>query len=681
MEYKKIPYTSFMWKLGTTSFRTKEFNYKTERQLALLDAFWKDPENASQGWEKKYMAPGQNDIYEIKVRYYDYLVDNGFMEGGEPWSRKYKTAREKTSGLYDMGLINENHRLTEAGRYLLELSTSLRYNEKTPIGISMDSMLYLEQLLKLSQKINGQTVRPLIVILYLLSRLDYLSHNEFCYLMPLCTDWHSTEHIISLTHRLRNREVTINQVITEVMMSKSNYAEGLRRFANMPFSEEMLLSVSMNRKSAAYDRSYVTLYKEMHSVYMEGDTSRIIPMFDSLKKFQQSISIKWKTMLFKSPVAARVKNNPEGNLRPLPVSATYTEKDFKAFFFVTMHLFKAKATLEDYQDLNKRYLGLTNCFIFDDKQVKLDIVPKHLFASSIDELYIQAYRKCHLLERKTSLAEICETLIFNEKDIIDGVSSELGTDIQTIEEAFDEVDKIRYDRFNKMIDTHFQNNTLLTLLDAFDKRNDANINRIVTDNADVPTIFEYVLGIIWYKVSGRRGKILDYLKLSLDANLLPVTHAAGGEADIVWEYPAVPAYPGHSLLLEATLTDKTNQRRMEMEPVSRHLGNHLLRTGNTNSYCVFVTTNLNVNVISDFMNRKNSLYCCPTNPDKYVEGMKIIPLSTRDLKEIIRQGIRYEDLYRHFETAYEANERHPQKWYDNYVCITGTDQAAISMKP
>lgn len=285
MEYKKIPYTSFMWKLGTTSFRTKEFNYKTERQLALLDAFWKDPENASQGWEKKYMAPGQNDIYEIKVRYYDYLVDNGFMEGGEPWSRKYKTAREKTSGLYDMGLINENHRLTEAGRYLLELSTSLRYNEKTPIGISMDSMLYLEQLLKLSQKINGQTVRPLIVILYLLSRLDYLSHNEFCYLMPLCTDWHSTEHIISLTHRLRNREVTINQVITEVMMSKSNYAEGLRRFANMPFSEEMLLSVSMNRKSAAYDRSYVTLYKEIHSVYMEGDTSRIIPMFDSLKKF------------------------------------------------------------------------------------------------------------------------------------------------------------------------------------------------------------------------------------------------------------------------------------------------------------------------------------------------------------------------------------------------------------
>lgn len=53
MKYDRIAYTSFMWKLGTTSFRTKEFNCKTERQLALLDDFWKLPDNADQGWEKK----------------------------------------------------------------------------------------------------------------------------------------------------------------------------------------------------------------------------------------------------------------------------------------------------------------------------------------------------------------------------------------------------------------------------------------------------------------------------------------------------------------------------------------------------------------------------------------------------------------------------------------------------
>ena len=43
-----------------------------------------------------------------------------------------------------------------------------------------------------------------------------------------------------------------------------------------------------------------------------------------------------------------------------------------------MHLFKAKATLEDYLDLNRRYLGLTNCFVFADEQVTLDVVPKQV---------------------------------------------------------------------------------------------------------------------------------------------------------------------------------------------------------------------------------------------------------------------------------------------------------------
>ena len=55
------------------------------------------------------------------------------------------------------------------------------------------------------------------------------------------------------------------------------------------------------------------------------------------------------------------------------------------------------------------------------------------------------------------------------------------------------------------------------------------------------------------------------MKLSLEANLLPKTHAAGGYADIIYEYEACTSYPKHSLLLEATLADGNNQRRMEME--------------------------------------------------------------------------------------------------------------------
>ena len=117
-----------------------------------------------------------------------------------------------------------------------------------------------------------------------------------------------------------------------------------------------------------------------------------------------------------------------------------------------MHLFKAKATLADYADLNRRYAKTADVLLFEDNEVKLDIVPHYFFSSVMSQLKKIAF--------------------------------------------------------------------------------------IINAEADIPTIFEYVLGILWYKISERKGKILDYMKLSLDADLLPKTHAAGGEADIVYEYHA-----------------------------------------------------------------------------------------------------------------------------------------------
>ncbi len=669
MNYERIPYSSFMWKFGTTSFRTKEFNYKIETQLALLDNFWKLPKNADQGWEKKYMAPGQKDIYEIKVRYYDYLVENGFMEGGEPWERKYKTAREKTSGLYDMGLVNENHRLTEVGKYLLEVSQTQSFTEKTELGISCDSILYLGQLLKTGLKIGKNIVRPLIIVLYLIVQLGYLSYDEFRYLVPLCTDEFTTLYILELIHQLRAGDGCIDDAIKEFLLSRPNYKAGLERFVNNEYSPELLLSVGMNRKSANYDKPYVVFYEDLYSVYIEKDNTKVEDLLDDLSSFQSSVAIKWKKLLFKSTSKTVIKKQKEAVLKMLPDGFVETEESFKEFFFLTMHLFKAKATLEDYFDLNRRYLGLTNCFIFADEQVRLDVVPKHFFAKAIEVLYKEAYVLCPRLEENCSLVDICPALAFDEQSIVDGVNKEFGASISTIDEAFNEVEKLRYQRLNKMIDVKFSDVTLQRLLDDFETRNDAEINQLVTDNADIPTIFEYILGIVWYKISGRKGKLLQYLKLSLDANLLPITHAAGGEADIVYEYQKCKSYPNHGLLLEATLADGTNQRRMEMEPVSRHLGRYLLRTQNKNSYCVFATSFLDINVINDFMCRKYMGYYDTSDSNKYVESLKIIPLCTKDLKLILKYNLTYEDLYEFFEKAYEAKERHPQKWYDNYVSI------------
>ena len=660
-----LAYSSFFWSLGTTSFRTKEFNYSIEKQLACLDDFWKIPENSNQGWEKKYMAPGQADIYDIKNRYYDFMRDRGLTTGDD--SIKYKAAREKTSGLVDLGLINENHRLTAVGRHILEISKSEDYSSDNPLLISKDSYVYLKQLLKLYIKTDGVIVRPFVVVLYLLSKLEYLTYDEFTFLAPLCTTAEITEQMIEDIKEIRRGEKTKEDIIVHVMMTKDNYLRAYQVLMEFEESEFIITQIGLNRKSRKYDKPYYPLYLLLKEVYLNKDYSKAFRLYRQTFEIS-NVGKFWRKYLFDTTSTKAIKNAPREHFLPSLFDNVTSEEEFKRAFFQMMHLIKNVATLQDYFDLNRRYLNIANVMIFEDEQVKLDLVPKQFFASAIDELYLSAYTPSDELEHDCKIEEICPALKFDEKEVVERLKKELGIELENIDEAYTEVEKRRYDRFKAMVDTRYTDKDLLKLLDDFDKRNDDEISKKVTDNADPPTIFEYVLGIIWYKVSGYKGRILDYMKLSLDANLLPITHAAGGEADIVYEYSATKDYPAHTLLLEATLADSTNQRRMEMEPVSRHLGNHLLRTKNKSSYCLFATNYLDKNVISDFRGRKHMVFYDTKDDSQYVEGMKIIPLQTSDLRSILIAQKSYSDLYPKYEEAYQNNTPMlPLFWYKKCV--------------
>lgn len=155
------------------------------------------------------------------------------------------------------------------------------------------------------------------------------------------------------------------------------------------------------------------------------------------------------------------------------------------------------------------------------------------------------------------------------------------------------------------------------------------------------------------------------MNLSLDADLLPVTHAAGRHEDITYKYEATEDYPAHTLLLEATLANSTNQRRMEMEPVSRHLGEYLLSHANEQAYCLFATTYLHFNVISDFRMRKSMPYYS-SDGTRSIDGMKIIPCQTMELKTIIQKQLPYAQLYQIFEQAYHTVIA-PNEWYKQEI--------------
>ncbi|MCD8290615.1 MAG: AlwI family type II restriction endonuclease [Prevotella sp.] len=578
---EKLSYKSFCWNLGTTSFRTKNFNKSIEEQLALLDEFWTIQGNSFESW---------NGNEELQIRYYDFLRAKGFITGDA--RNKAKDAREKTSGLCDIGLIDSNRQLTEPGTALLQISQSGDFTTDNIFKIPKDSFIYLKQLMKLSGDFSDKCVRPFIVLLYLLTELNYLTLDEFTYLLPLCIDQESTELILSEIPILREGKISIDDIIIRHLMNQQNYKDGLKVLINNTVDENLICTIGMNRKSRTYDKSYYPLYQELYKTFVENDKQSLEAVYIATK--QINIGRLWRSYLFGNVSEKAIKRTPEECLNETDFSHINNETEFKQVFFETLHLLKAKATLADYMDLNRRYIKTSDIILFDEDTVKIDIVPKQIFKNGISHIYSKAFESSELLDVDCPLEEILDGLIYSEQSIIDGINAELHTNVTTLSEAYDVVESNRYLRLEHLIDTKFTKERILKLLDLFEKRKDEEIKDLVTENADAPTIFEYVLGILWYKVSERKGKILDYLKLSLDADLLPKTHAAGGEADIVYEYEKTRYFPAHTLLLEATLADGTNQRRMEMEPVSRHLGQHLLRTNNPDSYCLFTTNNLNI---------------------------------------------------------------------------------------
>lgn len=648
-----IPYKSFCWSIGTTSFRTKDFNRTIEEQLSLLDGFWQLEENRDCNWV------GNADL---QTRYYDYMQLCGFVDGEA--NNKPKDAREKTSGLVDIGLIDDSRHLTNVGISLLRICNANDFETDNFFQIPKDSFLYLKQLLKTYNCVNTDIVRPFVVILYALSRLNYLSVDEFTYLLPLCTNAENTAEIVAGIEEIRNGNLHQDDIILNRLMNMDNYQEALDLLLNNEVTETLVCEIGFNRKSRKYDKPYFALYEKLHDFYVNGNEEAFAQIYVATRDIK--IGKWWRNYLFNTTSEVAISRNPLRCKNSTVFDDVNSVDEFKIAFFKTMHLFKAKATLSDYLDLNRRYVKTTDVVLFEDDTVKLDIVPKHFFNTVIDELYSKAFTENTELIYDCSIEDIDPCLTLNEQVVIDGVNAELGTTVTTIAEAQNILEDNRYTRLQHLIDTKFTNDNILTLLDCFETRNDDEIRDMVTDNADIPTIFEYVLAILWYKISERQGKVLDYMKLSLDADLLPKTHAAGGEADIVYEYASSEYYPEHTMLLEATLADGSNQRRMEMEPVSRHLGQHLLRTHNNHAYCVFATTFLHINVLADFRGRKNMYYYDSIDHSQFVNEMKIIPLQTSELKALISSETTYKELYVILEEAYNS-DLPPHEWYENCI--------------
>lgn len=453
-----MTYMSFCWSLGTTSFRMKEFNRKIEQQLRLLNEFWSHKENAEQKWLKNQ---------DIQAKYYNFLKEHEFVSGDAP--NKAKDAREKTSGLVDIGLIDDERRLTKAGIALLDVVNKQAFGSDNQLFIPNDSYIYLKQLLKTSYKFSNNYVRPYVVAAYVISVVGAIDEEEFAYLIPLITDPNKLSLIIDGIKDKRDGKKTIDEIIINVLLDMPNYKEALKLWQNSFVTEDLVVKIGMNRKSKDYDKPYFNLYQILNQYVLKEDEALIEPLINSILSLNGKPADFWKQLIFNANSIKKIKKDKKNTInKGVKLLSLKNEKEFKEEFFKMLHLFKAKATLSDYFDLNRRYFKITDTFVFKDNTVDLDIIPKCYFSILEDKLLSVAFTKANNLFDDSDIAKILPGSFLTNEIIFEKMQQIYGVDIRNIFEAKKYIEDRRLARFNEMIDRKFPKETLINLLNSFE---------------------------------------------------------------------------------------------------------------------------------------------------------------------------------------------------------------------
>lgn len=634
---------------GTTSFRVSELKFKIERQLIKLKNLYENNKN-DYNWK------------DLQAEYLDSLLDEDWFNSSLTDENKVrKFARQVTSSLSDLGLLTQDRKITDVGNELFDMLGNNNFNFDNPFGIRSDSFLYLKQFLKVefSQNVSSNfyaefSINPFIALTYFITKYGHITKDEFQYLLPLVKNY---DELQNLDIDMQNRTIDVQNIIYSKIQNMENYQKALIKFKASNKGVTAFKNMLMNRRTSSGSEKY----KDFYNALIDGNIDEIINAIVSLPG---KTNAKFYEVLFnnhKKPIQVNIQEAQEYFLS-LDFSNNSEEK-----FFYFVHFAKWKTNLEEYYDNNKRFLGLTDVFIFGE-QIKLTSIAEVYFkiiesnllninpSNSADE-YKNLLTKNKTINEINPLLHISDSVLLQElEDRYPAIS--VGNIRKSIEEINKQENK---NRLNELIDNHFSNLQLIDLLGYIKNRNDIKIKNYLHWDCNTPTVFEYIIGIVFYVMNGKIDDIHDFWNMSIDANLLPRRFAGGGQADLVFNYGS------HSALIEVTLSKKENQRKMELEPVSRHLGRYKLNSGNSDDYVIFIASHLDPNVLVNFRSYKNLRYYNTSDTTQYTSSLKIIPFSIDDVCLIIDKGYNRIALEEKIEDSYIDIEKDGLIWYENIL--------------
>ncbi len=608
---------------GNTSLRVKNLLYNFETQLLLF--------------EELFANVHKEDIWandsKLQIKYLELLEQNNLLESKNKTTHLgTKDARVKSAPLEDYKLINRKEKLiTKEGYVLLNLIKNQSYKINNDfLQIDLISLLFLKTTLCIDNE--ALFLKYLEIFKAFNGSLDI----EIFKLLPLVNNFKNTELFIQT---FKNKSL-----FSTLFKQDSTYKENLKLFLkdlnNNIFKTDYF-------KTAKGEKTALAIIKTLQEVFLPFRNSKDLKILEKLISSNDYLEFK-KLYL---PHLSRQSKKQE-KLKELVDFCNGNLNEFGTNFFEFIFKARIQANLNDYLDLNRRYLNLTGIFEFQHDKVELDTIFKIILKHS---------KHKEILE-KIAQNSVSQSLLgeYFDDEEFKKYFKELGIvkpqDIKNYKFKQDQ------EKLKNLLQSKFTKENIIKILKLFEERkNDAKILEKTTTEANIPTIFEYIIAIAWHYIDDNKIERIFEANLSLDSSLLPKSHAVGGNADFVY------TYDNHKLMIEVTLSEKTNQRRAEMESVSRHLGNLLLSLDadtQNQSYAIFIAPYLDKNVLNDFRSR---IHCYFENDKAYIKGMKILPLNTNDLVKILQSNLNYQSLLPKFQKALKSDEKWGSKWYKQEV--------------
>lgn len=569
-----------------------------------------------------------------------------------------KRARHYTSNLVKMGFTTTDRNITEAGYSYLRGSIERdELEELLPLdNVNIALFRQLSKLKIFSSPNNGKRLfySPFIMALILLLNNETIDEHNFEVIIQGLSPYSSDEvkeairngekSVVELEESIRNIDITIPDELQGKSDIKYDVFKGIFKGSKNNDSISKLyydfFNVLKDFRNNKTEETYAELIK-----YWDQDN--IVSIYKAFGYGKTVFIVGNKSSRYN--LERFIKEN--GN-HPLLIS-----EDFIGEFYTAYARSKWIDGIREYSDTTMRLLSSTGLFKFKHmpeltyKEIlslffDVNHLRENVFGEMTDEEYVN-YEEAEnsYFGKNLSLAEIFN---YSHKDIYDitekverylGVSS--ATDVKKLLNDQKNADFIAH------INDKYPKEKIMKLLPLFsDRKNDNKIKKEVNDAANVPTIYEYIIGIAWYYISNKEFNLYNSLNLTLNADFEPVIHAGSGEGDIIIHYEEI------IVMLEVTLMNKQAQKRGEWEPVLRHSLNLKAANETKETITLFIADELDYNTIN-IWRAVASVSLESTNTHAKVDGVIIMPFTNKEILNFLEKNVYYKDVVKAVKESFE----------------------------